>query len=435
MTSIEEIYSVYKQHALICHDSRKIEKGCIYWAINGERFDGNTFAKEAFEKGASYAVVDNPVYKINDKCLLVEDSLKALQNLAAHHRRSLKIPVIAIAGSNGKTTTKELIALVLSKKYKTFSTPGNFNNHIGLPLSILQITPGYGVAVIELGANHLGENAFLCEICQPDCGVITNIGKDHLEGFGGMDGVEKANLELFDYLKAHDGMGFVNVDDPRILKNMGDLWPFYYGLHQEEEANILEMSAEVISRFPLLEVELFDNVINNKTSIKSHLFGAFHTYNILAAASAGKYFGVAMEDIKEAIESYIPANNRSQLIHKDGNVFIMDAYNANPSSMQGGVEDFTDYPVERKVLILGDMFELGEESDKEHKAIFEMIDKSAFDAVVLVGKEFGKLYKEDGTIFLEDTEKAKQWFKANIWKNTVFYLKGSRGMKLETIVE
>ena len=435
MTNIEEIYSAFKQHPLICHDSRKIEKGCIYWAIKGERFDGNTFAAEAFEKGALYAVVDNPEFKINEKCFLVEDSLAALQELAKHHRQELKIPVIAITGSNGKTTTKELMARVLAKKYKTFATPGNFNNHIGLPLSILQITPGYGVAVIELGANHQGENAFLCEICQPDCGIITNIGKDHLEGFGGMEGVEKANLELFDYLKAHDGMGFVNVDDERILKNVGDLWPFFYGLHQEEEANVLEMSAEVISRFPLLEVELYDNVTTKTINIKSHLFGAFHTYNILAAASAGKYFGVSMEDIADAIESYIPANNRSQLVQRESNVFIMDAYNANPSSMQGGIEDFTDYPVDRKVLILGDMFELGPDSEKEHKAIYDMIDKSAFDAVVLVGKEFGKFRTEDGTIFLDTTEEAKTWFKANLWKNSVFYLKGSRGMKLETIVE
>ncbi len=435
MTSIEELYQIFKRFPIVCHDSRNIVPNSIYWSLKGANFDGNTFAAQAFEKGAAYAVIDDPNYQINDKCLLVEDGLKALQDLATYHRKELKIPVIAIAGSNGKTTTKELMALVLNSKFRTFATPGNFNNHIGLPLSLLKISSEYEAAILELGANHPKENAFLCEICQPDGGVITNIGKDHLEGFGGIEGVEKANLELFDYLKAHDGLGFVNADDERIFKNVGDMWPFYYGLHEDRVANVLEMSAEVNSRFPLLQVELYDNVTGNHIEINSHLFGAFHTYNILAAASVGKYFGVSLEDIKDAIESYIPTNNRSQIISKDGNVFIMDAYNANPSSMKGGIEDFTDYPVERKVLILGDMFELGNDSDEEHKNIVEMIDKSAFDIVVLVGKEFGKLYREDGTIFFETTAQAKEWFKANKWRNSVFYLKGSRGMKLEQIIE
>ncbi len=269
---IEAIYSIYLQHTTICNDTRKITVGCIYWAIRGENFDGNTFVEQAFELGAAYAVVDNPKYAISEKCLLVEDTLKTLQELATYHRQQLKIPIIAITGSNGKTTTKELMLRVLNRKMKTFATPGNLNNHIGLPLSLLQLTEEHEAAIIELGANHQGENAFLCEICQPDCGIITNIGKDHLEGFGGMDGVEKANMELFDYLKKHDKTAFVNTDDERITRNTNGLKHFSYSAYMEAD-----ITGEVVAKFPLLKAKITSKKSGKSFEVETQLFGSFQT--------------------------------------------------------------------------------------------------------------------------------------------------------------
>ncbi|RZA09143.1 MAG: UDP-N-acetylmuramoyl-tripeptide--D-alanyl-D-alanine ligase [Moraxellaceae bacterium] len=367
---IEAIYNIYLQHPNICNDTRKITQGCIYWAIKGERFDGNTFAQEALDQGAAYAVVDDAIYATNEKCLLVEDSLKALQDLATYHRNQLKIPVVAITGSNGKTTTKELMLRVLSQKLKTFATPGNLNNHIGLPLSLLQLTKNHEAAIIELGANHQNENAFLCEICQPDCGIITNIGKDHLEGFGGMDGVEKANMELFDYLKKHNKTAFVNLDDERIKRNMNALEHFSYSAYMEAD-----VFGEVTAKFPLLKAKISSKKTGKTFEVETQLFGSFQLYNLLAATLVGEYFGVETEQIKQALESYQPQNNRSQIIKQNSNTIILDAYNANPSSMSPAVKDFEAYPTEKKVLLLGDMFELGEDSAKEHKAILKQRKK------------------------------------------------------------
>jgi len=427
---LTEIYDIYLKNPVICHDTRKIIPGSIYWAIRGERFDGNTFTGKAFEAGATYAVVDNADYEINDHCVLVEDTLKTLQDLANHHRRELGIKVIAIAGSNGKTTTKELMSRVLNEKIKTFATPGNFNNHIGLPLSILQLTKEYKIAILELGANHKGENAFLCNIAEPDMGIVTNIGKDHLEGFGGIEGVEKANMELFDYLKIHKGTAFVNMDDERIRKNMGDLKTLTYGFE-----NDVDITGEFVSKFPTLTVKINDNINQTEYVIESHLFGSVNLYNILAAAAAGSYFNVDPWQIKNAIESYIPENNRSQIIKRDTNTYILDAYNANPSSMLPAIKDFASYPASDKVLILGDMFELGEDSEMEHERMLDLIEYAQFDVVALAGKAFYQFKDKYPAEFFEDTASLKKWFTEQDFEETVFYLKGSRGMALEKILD
>lgn len=427
---ISAIYTIYQQHPQICNDTRKIIPGCIYWAIRGERFDGNTFVEQAFAQGAAYCVVDNPIYNINEKCLLVDDTLKTLQELATYHRQQLKIPVVAITGSNGKTTTKELMLRVLSQKLRTFATPGNLNNHIGLPLSLLQLTKEHEAAIIELGANHQGENAFLCKICQPDCGIITNIGKDHLEGFGGMDGVEKANIELFDFLYENNGLAFVNYDDERILRNIDGLKHFSYSAYMDAD-----VTGEVVAKFPLLKAKITNKKSGKSFEVQTQLFGSFQLYNLLVSTVVGQYFGVEDEQIKAALESYQPQNNRSQIIKQNSNTIILDAYNANPSSMGPAIKDFEDYPAEKKVLLLGDMFELGDDSAKEHKAILAQIDYSKFHTVALAGKAFYEFRNDFKAKFFEDTVTLKKWFSEQDFEGVTFYAKGSRGMKMESVFE
>jgi len=426
---ITKLYTKFLQNPLIIHDSRKVVNGSIYWAIRGERLDGNIFTNQALENGAALAVIDNPEYQIDDRCILVEDSLKALQDLARYHRRSLGIKVIAIAGSNGKTTTKELMKRVLNEKMNTFATPGNYNNHIGLPLSILQITKEHKAAILELGANHAGENAFLCEIAEPDIGIVTNIGKDHLEGFGGMDGVEKANMELFDYLKKHDGTALVNMDDERIVRNATGMKTITYGINEGSE-----ISGEITSMFPTLSARINDQVQEISYEINSQLFGSVNVYNILAASALGSLFEIDPWRIKNAIEGYMPENNRSQIIKKETNTYILDAYNANPSSMAPAVKDFASYPAQNKVLILGDMFELGDDAEKEHKSILEAIDFKKFIAVAFAGNNFYALKNNYPGHFFNDTHSLKKWFEEQNFQDAVIYLKGSRGMAMESIL-
>ena len=426
---LTKLYEIFKQNPVICHDTRKIIPGSIYWAIKGERFDGNSFVNQAFESGATWAVIDNPDYKINDHCILVEDSLQTLQALARFHRRSLGIKLIAIAGSNGKTTTKELMKRVMNEKMNTFATPGNFNNHIGLPLSILQITKDHKAAILEFGANHAGENAFLCEIAEPDLGIVTNIGKDHLEGFGGIEGVEKANMELFDYLKIHQGKALVNRDDERIVRHISGLKTIGYGLNSASD-----ISGKIVSLFPNLSVAITDSMENTVYQVDSHLFGTVNAYNILAAAALGDMFEIDPWRIKNAIESYIPENNRSQIVKKETNTFILDAYNANPSSMGPAVHDFAAYPAQHKILVLGDMFELGEDSESEHKAILDAIEYNAFTAVALAGRQFFVFKGDYKAHFFEDTGDLKNWFHQQKFQDAVIFVKGSRGMQMESII-
>jgi len=426
---ITKLYEKFIHNPVICHDSRKITPGCIYWAIKGQRLDGNSFTKQAFENGAALAVIDDPKYFLDDRCILVEDSLKALQDLARFHRRSLGLKVIAIAGSNGKTTTKELMKRVLNEKMNTFATPGNYNNHIGLPLSILQVTKENKAAILELGANHAGENAFLCEIAEPDIGIITNIGKDHLEGFGGIDGVEKANMELFDYLKKNHGTALINTDDERIARNATGMKTISYGMDTRAE-----ISGGIISLFPTLSVNVNDHIQETSYQVNSQLFGSVNSYNILAAAALGSLFEIDPWQVKNAIEGYAADNNRSQIIRKETNTYILDAYNANPSSMGPAVKDFADYPAPNKVLVLGDMFELGEAAEKEHQSILKSIDYGKFTAVALAGGNFYAFKDQYRALFFIDTLSLKQWFNKQNFNSAIIYLKGSRGMAMEDIL-
>lgn len=425
----QNIYPIFRKHSYISIDSRKIEKDGIYWAIKGEKFDGNTFAEEALAKGAAYCVVDNAELVKNERYLLVDDSLIALQKLAAYHRTQLNIPIIAITGSNGKTTTKELMYKVLSKKYNAFATPGNFNNHIGLPLSLLMLKAEHEIAIIELGANHIGENAFLCEICQPDYGLITNIGKDHLEGFGSVEGVLKANLELFDYLKLHSGVAFINLDDPYISHHTQGLKTRTYAIHKDAD-----FKAEIKQRFPQLCITI-TNEDQNSIDINSHFFGSMNAYNLLAATAAGTTFEVSPQNIKSALESYVPENNRSQIIKKGSNTIILDAYNANPSSMHSVIEDFADFPSKNKVVLLGDMFELGAISPSEHRQVLEKVNEADFWVAAFAGKDFYALKDDFKGFFFEKTEDLIHWLRGENYNNTIFLIKGSRGMKMELTID
>jgi len=428
---ITKLYEIFLQNPHICHDTRHLVPGCIYWAIRGDRLDGNVFTQQAFDQGAAFAVIDNAEYELNDNCILVHDSLRTLQDLARHHRRKLGLKVIAIAGSNGKTTTKELMYRVLAEKMSTFATPGNFNNHIGLPLSILQLTPTHKVAILELGANHIGENAFLCDIAEPDMGLITNIGKDHLEGFGGIEGVATANLELFDYLEANSGTALVNYDDTRLWQHKGRYKKLSYGSYAEDA----DIRGSITTKFPFIAVKINDSINNTDYETGSHLFGSVNQYNILAAAAAGSYFEVDPWQIKNAIESYIPENNRSQIIKKGSNTYILDAYNANPSSMLPAIKDFASYPADHKGLILGDMFELGDESEIEHKNVLDLVEYAQFDEVVLAGETFYQFEGQYPARFFKNTADVKAWFVEQSYEDTVFYIKGSRGMALEKILD
>lgn len=428
-----EIYNAYLERKTVVIDSRKVEKGCIYIAIKGERFDGNDFVEECLQKGA-LAVTSSDKFKYDPQCFYVSDTLEALQILAKNHRHALNSKIIAIAGSNGKTTTKELAAHVLSRRYKTFATPGNLNNHIGLPLSLLMMDESHEFGIIELGANHQGENALLCEICEPDYGLITNLGKDHLEGFGGEEGVAKANLELFDYLSSHGGTAFINADEPRLLAYDK---PFKSIIYEHEVRTRANYNGEILIKYPFLRCEIRDVENNVSFTSETKLFGSFNIFNVLAASVIGFYFGVEAEHIKEAIEGYIPANMRSQIIEKDGLTFILDAYNANPSSMIPAIKDFAHYPAIKRVLILGDMFELGDQSFKEHQNAIDIIqeNREQFDLVLLVGAEFFKHKDSIKAMFFLSTEGLKEWFKLQEWEEgTAFYLKGSRGMKLEGVL-
>ncbi|MEY4876652.1 MAG: hypothetical protein RL708_1801 [Bacteroidota bacterium] len=428
--TIENLYKIFiQQQQNFTTDTRKIESGSIFFALKGANFNGNEFAEKALELGASYVVIDEKQLAKNEKFILVDDVLTTLQQLAIYHRQQFKIPVLCIGGSNGKTTTKELISKVLAEKYKVHTTAGNFNNHIGVPITLLKMPLDSEFAVIEIGANHLLETKVLCEIAQPNFGLITNNGKDHLEGFGDMEGVKKANAELYDFLKTINGNAFVNAGDV-------DLKTASVGLHQLFYSDNLQVGCfgSIENSFPFLKTKIKIN--GAEFQIQSQLNGNYNVINIVAAAAVGSYFGVSNEQIKNAIENYKPANNRSQLIEKNGNHFIVDCYNANPSSMKLAIESFAEMPVKSKIAIVGDMFELGNHSEFEHHQIANQLHNSSFEKVIVVGKEFAKLKTEfNHFISFETTAELKQWMNEQQFTNHTFLLKASRGMALEKLLD
>lgn len=420
------IHSLFLKCSSVSIDTRKIEFNSLFVAIKGENFDANTFASEALGKGASYVIIDNKDYYIDERTLLVSDSLIALQELAKFHRNYLKLPIIALTGSNGKTTTKELINVVLAKKYRTKATIGNLNNHIGVPLTLLSFTSETEIGIVEMGANHKKEIEFLCNLAQPDYGYITNFGKAHLEGFGGVEGVIVAKSEMYNYLSQKDKVAFVNLDDPLQVEKTKNIKTYTFGINNENSAvNIHSIKAN-----PFVEISFFNLVIS------THLIGLYNANNINAALTIGKYFGIENQDIKDALESYIPENNRSQLLSKGTNQVILDAYNANPTSMKVAIENFVQLDSVNKILILGDMFELGQESAQEHKIIINLLLNEENIICYFIGKEFyaNKIDKEN-FYFYETFEAFSNFLKETKIENSSLLIKGSRGMALERVLE
>jgi UDP-N-acetylmuramoyl-tripeptide--D-alanyl-D-alanine ligase len=416
--NIEQLYKLYNQTYLVDTDSRKIRKGSIYFALKGENFDGNKFAIEALKKGSTYAVVDDEEYNENPKIIKVKNVLETLQQLANFHRRQLKISIISLTGSNGKTTTKELIKVVLSNKMKTTATIGNLNNHIGVPLTLLSITPEAEIGIVEMGANHLNEIDFLCKIAEPNYGYITNYGKAHLEGFGSFDGVVKGKSELYNFLRNTNGTAFINSNDEIQVKQATGI----------NSISFNNNSIQFIEANPFVKVQ-FKNVL-----IESKLIGKYNYNNIAAAIAIGNYFKVSEEDIKSAIESYVPIDNRSQIIEKVGSKIILDAYNANPSSMKAALENFNQLKGENKIVFLGDMFELGENSEVEHQKIVEIVTSYKFAKVFLIGKAFSTASVKNAFVYnsFDNFKKSNKYIKIN---NSIILIKGSRGMALERVLD
>lgn len=419
------LYQYYLACNSVCTDTRKISENCIFFALKGDNFDANTFTIEALAKGAKYVVIDNPNYAIEGKTLLVKDSLVALQKIANYHRKELKTQIIALTGSNGKTTSKELIHTVLSKKHNTIATFGNLNNHIGVPLTLLRLTKETEIGIIEMGANHQKEIEFLCEIAEPDFGYITNFGKAHLDGFGGVEGVIKGKSEMYTFLKNNNKLVFVNLDDAIQEDKTNHIKRYTFS--KEKEANT---KIDSIDANPMVKISFED------TTIQSHLIGLYNANNINAAITIGKYFEVPNNQIKEAIENYIPENNRSQLIKKGTNEIILDAYNANPSSMQVAIENFKQLNHNKKIAILGDMFELGKESQEEHKNIIILLSEEPKITTYFIGKDFYlNSIKKENLLFFEDFAAFSKHFKNIITANSLLLIKGSRGMALERTIE
>ncbi|WPU94467.1 UDP-N-acetylmuramoyl-tripeptide--D-alanyl-D-alanine ligase [Mucilaginibacter sabulilitoris] len=441
MITTKQLYNLYLQYPVISTDTRKIAPRSLFFALKGDKFDANTFAKQAIEAGAAYAVIDNGAYQLGDRYLLVEDVLTTLQDLARHHRRQLTIPVIGLTGTNGKTTTKELINAVLSQHFKTQATQGNLNNHIGVPLTILTIDTTHEAAVIEMGANHQKEIELLCSISQPSHGLITNVGKAHLEGFGGIEGVKKGKGELYDYLASHSAenkIAFVNSDDAVLMEmaNARDLQTvIYYG---NNKTNSL-ISGIIVENAPLLTVQWTNNKTEENYTVKTQLTGAYNLSNILVAICIGTYLNLTAAEINAGIENYQPKNNRSQIVQTATNTLICDYYNANPSSMFVAIENIGKIDAKRRVLILGDMFEMGQESAAEHAAVIRKAMDTPVDERIFIGKDFTAAAEKTGdektNRFYLTAEDAIADLKANPIKNSTILIKGSRGMALERLVE
>ncbi len=422
---IDTLHQHFLKSTGICTDTRTITKGCLFFALKGENFNGNKFAQEALDKGAYKVIIDEVEYhKITGETLLCSNTLRALQKLACFHRDYLKLPIIALTGSNGKTTTKELINAVLSQKFKTVATKGNLNNHIGVPLTLLSMNSETEIGIVEMGANHLKEIESLCDIAKPDYGYITNFGKAHLEGFGSVEGVIKGKTELYRHLNAYNKTVFVNANDPKQLLYSQILNKITFGNKQQD------CSIQLIDASEKLKVSFKD------LEIQSNLIGLYNFHNIAAAICIGDYFEVSKENIKKAIEDYIPTNNRSQLIEKGTNRIILDAYNANPSSMRVALENFKQSKGKNKVLFLGDMFELGKEAKKEHQNIVDFLEENTFDKMFLIGENFFKTKLTSSQIHQFKTfEDLQKELEVNPPKNSYLLIKASRGMALERILD
>ncbi len=429
----EQFYELYLQHPVVSTDTRKIAPNSLFFALKGDKFDANTFADQALEAGAAYAIIDNAAYAVNSRCILVDDVLTALQDLARHHRRQLNIPVVGLTGTNGKTTTKELVNAVLSQHFETHATQGNFNNHIGVPLTLLALKPEHEIAVIEMGANHQQEIALLCSIAQPTHGLITNVGRAHLEGFGGVEGVKKGKGELYDYLKATDGIAFINSDSADLMKMQADrqlMHTCFYGTGLVRNL----IMGRLAENAPYLKLNWTNQLTHQLHEVSSQLTGAYNLDNILTAITIGTYFKMSAGEINRGISTYVPGNNRSQITKTATNTLICDYYNANPSSMAVAIDNLNQLQANRKVLILGDMFEMGEEAEAEHRFVVQKALDAKVNERIFIGHEFCRLLPQEQATFYQTAADAAVALQGNPIKEATVLLKGSRGMALEQLV-
>lgn len=434
MAWVRPLYNHFLKHPAVCTDTRDIKKDSIFFALKGDTFNANQFAEQALNNGCSLVVIDEAQYKKDDRYFLVEDVLTALQQLANYHRKQLSIPVIGITGTNGKTTSKELLNAVLSQKYKVLATKGNLNNHIGVPLTLLNITKEHEIAIIEMGANHQGEINQLCAIAEPGFGMITNIGKAHLEGFGGYEGVVKAKNELYQFISKNKRKLFVNAGD-KLLNSLSEgMDRITYGTSAD---------ADFIGRFidsnPFLKLQCKAKTdfqyLDKKPIVTTQLIGKYNFENALAAACIGNYFKVSEEQIKAGLENYTPSNNRSQVMQTENNWLLLDFYNANPSSMRVAIENFAQMNQPNKMVILGDMLELGADSEKEHKIIVDLLQQNNITNTILVGPYFAKVGKPIHAKTFSNSDEVVTYLKQNPVKDASILIKGSRGIKLEKVVE
>ncbi len=429
LMEINQLYNLYRASAGVATDTRKIQPNTLFFALKGENFNGNQFALQALDKGAAYAVIDEAAYATDNRCILVADVLKTLQDLAHYHRKQFDFPFIAIVGSNGKTTTKELIRAVLAKRYKVYATQGNLNNHIGVPLTLLSMPAGTEMAVIEMGANRIGDNAELCEIVAPTHGVATNVGYDHLEGFGSIEGVFRSQTELYQYLIRHKGVAVVNSTDEMLgnaakRRMQPDLIRWYGTAEDFAYLQLMELTPFMVYKD------------QEQQTIKTNLLGAYNLPNMMVALAFGKLFDVPLPAIHQAIAAYEPTNNRSQLLYKNGMAVIADAYNANPSSMQAALENFESIKAGKKIAILGDMFEMGNESATQHRTMIDFAKTLHLTQVIFCGTAFFQVKTtDDSFLFFETKTELQHWLKNNPLQADYLLLKASRGIKLETLLE
>jgi len=415
---ISNLYKIFNKHPNVTTDTRNIKENSIFFALKGDNFNGNKFAKKAIADGSHYAIIDQDEFKLNEKYILVNDVLECLQNLASYHREQLKIPVIGITGTNGKTTSKELIHSCISTELNTLATDGNYNNHIGVPLTLLRVKKEHDIAIIEMGANHENEIKYLCEIAKPNYGIITNIGKAHLEGFKNIEGVKKTKKELYDYIKINNGKIFINNDDAILNEISKDVDSISYGLNGEINGSIKESS-------------IFTNVQYKSHIIETQLIGAYQFYNIMLSIAVATHFGIKLKNISKALTNYKPSNNRSQVIKTESNTIILDAYNANPSSMYEMINSFSKIQNKNKICILGDMAELGEYSEKEHLNLIHLLENLKIKCL-FVGNEFSKINKTDCFI---DVYSLNDYLKSEPIKDSTILIKGSRSVALEKVIK
>lgn len=431
---IEVLYTHFLKYPLVCTDTREIKPGALFFALKGDNFNANEFAEKALEMECSIAIIDEAKYKKDDRYFLVDDVLSTLQQLANHHRQQLKIPVIGITGTNGKTTSKELLFAVLSEKYKVLATKGNLNNHIGVPLTLLSITDEHEIAIIEMGANHQGEIAMLCKIAEPAFGMITNIGKAHLEGFGGPEGVIIAKNEMYQFIQQKSGKLFVNADNELLKKLSENMDRVTFGTTNE-----VDYVGSFVESNPFVKLKCKAKTdttpLDEKPTINTQLVGKYNFENILAAACIGNYFDVSEQQIKTGLEKYVPSNNRSQVMQTKNNLLLLDAYNANPSSMNAAIENFAQMNQPNKMVILGDMLELGDDSEKEHAAIVNLLKQKNILSVLLVGNYFTEAGKAINATTFANSDQVFEYLQQHPIKNTTILIKGSRGIKLEKVVE